>query len=420
MNLFAMMAIVMVAAMATSCEKDKEGDSVKPAGPQYFSFSLKAGSAGDASYIATTSDLMKGNVSISGALEHIGRGYFIPADNYVYDINESENKILQFEMFPDGTVEEVASIMAAKYLPGGGQSRNVIDNNKYLFYIDPIEWGSREVKWLRIKLPEFVVDGNGTVELPMLNNDPAYMVNVGNTIVHGDKLVMGSIYYKAEGKKTIYAEGSHAIVFDWPTMANPKLISAPQTGQLGNVALSNYANDAAGNLYVSVGCDDLGQWDKPSVDKTQYGGLLRIKKGESDFDKDYFLDFSKEMGGVPTNIFNIFTATNNKAVAYIYNCEGVGWKVGNSDTGYYVTIDFGTGKVVKHDMPLSASVSTREALIFDNKFYSFQKQVSDNSTSVVEIDYNKMSADAWKMGAKVEGVDITSYGIAAHPVAAAE
>ena len=406
-------------AVVSSCSKS---DDVVPPGPekpeatQYFSLSIKSGSASDASYILTTDSLLSGQISTSGkGLEHIGRGYFIPAGNFLYDINESENKIMQFEMLPDGTVVKKAEILAAKYLADGGQSRNVIDNDKYLFFIDPIVWGKPEVKWLRIKLPEFVVDGHGTVTLPLYKNDPAYWVNPGNTVVHGNKLIMGSVNYKNDPFE--YAPGSQAVVFDWPSMTNPKVIHSDKTGQLGNIALSNYANDDKGNLYIAVGCDDKGQWDKPSVDKKQYGGLLRIKAGESDFDPDYFLDFTKEMGGVPTNIFNIFTAKNNKAVAYIYNCENVGWKqVGGVDHGYYVTIDFGTGKIVKHTMPLSASVSSREALIYNDKFYSFHKVVATNKTNVIEVDFNG-GADAWKLGASIEGENITSYGIAAHPLA---
>ena len=410
-NFGAMLLIGATSLSIISCDKDNDTPDPDPSGEgQYFTFSMRSD---DASYFLTTNSLMDGTVSTqNNGMEHTGRGFFLPSEKFLYEIDESKQQFFQYEMKSDGEIVEGPSILATQYIAENAESRNIVDDGKYLLVMDPIKWGSPEVKWLRIKLPEFVVEGSGTVTLPLYNNDPLYWVNVGNTVVHGDKLVMGSVYYTEAGE---YAPGSHAIIFDWPSMGNAKVISSEKTGQLGTISQSNYAKDANGNLYIAVGCDDKGQWDKPSIDKKQYGGLLRIKAGESDFDADYFLDFTQKMGGnTPTNIFNIFSFKDNKAVAYLYNCKDVGWKQINDNHGYFATVDLTTGDVTKHTMPLSGSRTTRKAMVYSNKFYSFIKNAAKNTTHVIEVDPNG-GPDAWKLGAQIEGANTECFGIAAHP-----
>jgi hypothetical protein len=400
----ALMACLVLAGTACS---DDEGVAPDKSGERFYSLSIISG---DVSYILPTNTPMEGTVSPVGSGVEFGGRSFIPSGNYVYDFNEADKKFYQYELNSDGTVEEVASILATQYISDRAYSRSLIDENTLLI-MDPVAWGDPETKWFTIALPEFTVSGSGSINLPTLGQSPgvSWKMNVGRVAKHGDKLIMGSIYYDFDGN---YSEGSHAVVFDWPGMTNPTLIHTDQiNAELGIISGSGYAETENGDLYISASGGAF--WGKSGSDGKS-GGILRIKNGETDFDEGYLLDLSDELGK-PTNIMQLDYIGNDIAIAMLFDPTEVdGWGDIDNDHYYFAKINLVTKEITPYNIPKSGSRLARQPLIDNGKYYTYLKMAAANTTHVLEID-PQGGPDAFTRGAQIVGDNVQGYAIAKHP-----
>ena len=102
----------------------------------------------------------------------------------------------------------------------------------------------------------------------------------------------------------------------------------------------------------------------------QYGSLLRIKKGETDFDKSY-----KGYNYPKGKIVTVDYLGNEKALLYIQDPEytkAKGW--GEDYNCYYAVLDLKTDKVeeIKHDgkvLPYSSGTFSQRSIVLGDKAY---------------------------------------------------
>lgn len=102
----------------------------------------------------------------------------------------------------------------------------------------------------------------------------------------------------------------------------------------------------------------------------QYGSLLRIKKGETDFDKSY-----KGYNYPKGKIVTVDYLGNEKALLYIQDPEytkAKGW--GDDYNCYYAVLDLKTDKVeeIKHDgkvLPYSSGTFSQRSIVLGDKAY---------------------------------------------------
>ena len=399
-----------VVGLSTACNEDDEVPTEDLADARYVSLGIISG---ETSYILSTDAPMKDTAisPVGNGVEFQGRA-FLTSGNYLYDYVEGEKIFEQYEMMPDGTVEEVASILATQYVSDRAFSRNIIDDNT-LLVMDPVVWGQPATKWFMMSLPDFVVTSSGTFDLPTLEQVPGvnYQMNVGKGVRHGDKFIMGTVFYSNEGE---FADSSHAVVLDYPEMTNPTLISTDLiNGELGIISSANFAETENGDLYVTAsGGTPL---TKPGQDG-QYGGILRIKSGETDFDESYLLDLTAALGE-PTNIMHLNYVGNDIAIAQLFDPGEVNW--GNIDGDYYTfaKINLATQEVTPYNLPASGSRLAREPLIADGQYYTFLKSAAESTTHVLRLDPQGGPND-YEIGALIEGDNVQGYSIALHPAPA--
>lgn len=142
--------------------------------------------------------------------------------------------------------------------------------------------------------------------------------------VVGDKLFV-SYYYGNQDYTSLNTNQASIAVYSYPELEYIKDISDDRTSSIGRY-YSEYGmtKDENNDVYtISSSSFSCGFYPAPTVKS----GVLKIKSGESEFDKDYFLDFETISGGHKLN--DIYYVGNGKAVVrfvtndYPTNSEGV-------------------------------------------------------------------------------------------------
>lgn len=397
-------ALLCAFVLMNSCKKS--GDTPPPP-EQESAYSLGV-QIGSVSYILPTTGIKEGTVSPVGHGVEVPGNELIQSGNYIYFFSRSEKKFYQFELKADGTIQEKGSLLITSYISDRAYSQNLIDANTILI-IDPLVWGEPAVKWLTIKIPEFTITASGSFDLPTFEKEPGvnWNVNVGKAILHGNKIVMGSVYYDFVGN---YAPGTHTIVIDYPSMTNPTKASSDQsTGEIGYTN-QLFAKTSTGDLYVAA---YRGPYGPPSDDNVK-GFILRMKSGEFAFDDSYFFDVSAELGE-PTQVMQLNHLEGQFAMAMLFNTNDMPtWGDLDNENYYFAKLDLKNKSIEKFNVPKSSSRLARYPLISPGKYISFFKSIANNKTHVLEIDYNG-GANAFTIGKQIEGDGVNGISIAQHP-----
>lgn len=134
-----------------------------------------------------------------------------------------------------------------------------------------------------IKFNPATMERTGEIDLAsILRAEAPVMYYLGMKARDG-KLFMG-VYYEGAGFVAKYNDTAYVAVIDLATSKLEKLIKDYRTGSVfdGN---NSFAIDNNGDIYVA----GLGYTNRPS-------GILRIKKGQTDFDASYFFDLDAATG----------------------------------------------------------------------------------------------------------------------------
>lgn len=391
----------------TACDDDESTPT--PTADPYYSLGVVMADA-NSSYILSTDDLKAGSISPVGKGLELPGAEFIQSENYIYFFSRAEKKFFQYELKTDGTVVEAASILLTGYITDRAYSQNLV-NESTILIMDPVIWGQPEVKWLTISIPQFTISASGTFNLPTKEKSEGvnWAGNLGRGALHGNKFIMGTVFYDFDGN---FAEGTHAVVLDYPAMTNPTLIETQLTSaELGIFTNNSFCRTKNGDLYIAA---YRGFYGKPSDDDV-HGSVLRIKNGENDFDETYFLDFSDELGET-TQIMQLDWLEDEKGMAMLFNDSDIGsWDNLDNDHYYFARIDLPNKSIAKFNVPKSDVRLARKPLISDGKYVSFLKSAANSTTHVLEIDYNG-GADAFTKGIQIEGTNIQGYSVVKHPV----
>lgn len=400
--------IALVLAIAgfgmLSCEK-KKGRQGAPT----VHYSLGLNSDG-ISYSLPVSDLKEGSVSVEGHGTRLDATGMIPCGRYFYFFSRGEKKFYQYELNTDGTIAKRRDLAVGKYIADWAYSQNLV-NDSTILIMDPEKWGEPAVKWFTIKIPDMLISGSGRLELPTKRQKTGtnWKSNVGNGVVHAGKFIMGTVYYDFEGN---FAPGSHVVAFDFPGMTNPKLVSTYQTdAELGIYSNNNFVKTANGDLYIAA---SRGALVGSKTDSKVYGGILRIKDGETAFDQSYFLDLTKALGS-PANIIQLDDLDGTLAMAILFDDRKVkGWGDIAGDHYFFAKIDLESRTVLKYNVPKSDAHSAKRPLIEGGKYFTFLKSTLDKTTHVLEINIGG-KADAYTKGLLIKGRNVKGYSITKHP-----
>lgn len=362
------------------------------------------------SYSLAVDSLFGETIALKGNSTKLEARSLLTSGKYFYFFSRPDKKFYKYELKADGSIEQKATLDVAKYVVDHAYSQNLIDDQTILV-MDPVQWGEPEVKWFTISIPDLVIKGSGTYQLPALMQSTGvrWKSNIGRGMLHAGKFIMGTVYYDFSGN---FAPGAHAVAFDFPGMTNPQRISTNlTTAELGIFSHNGLITTENGDLYIAA---FRGAILGAVTTNGTYGSILRMKAGERKFDESYFFDLTHTIG-TPTNIMQLDYLGGNSAMAVLFDDTKVkGWEDFGNDHYFFAKIDLKSKKILKYAIPNSDGRVTKIPLIEKDKYVTFLKSAANHTTHLLEIDLNG-GANAFRKGALVEGKDLRGYSIIKHP-----
>lgn len=397
--------MMVLSTLSISCSSDND-PIIAPDENAERSYTIGAWSPDGSQYLAQTSSLTEGELSFVGNGLQANGSRYLWHKNHVYVMNLVLRQFIQYEMHPDGRLTQKGAIAVDGVVPNYFQSLNVVDDNTLLVLGSQEQGANGVAGWARIRVPEFSVEARGTLNVPYNATRPGVEFAVGRGFVDGNKFIMGGYYYDYQNKGYT-ASGVQAMVYDYPSMGNMRVISSNVTNAgIGYDYLSSLTSDEQGNHYfvASAGRFWTGLGGK--------SGVVRIKKGEERFDPDYFLDVTTPLGkqACLMGINYVGGGIAFGTVQYEEMMTSVRDRLGN--VGQVVKLDLTRKQVSLMNTPLSPVSMVRSPLVINGKYYTAITP-TNGAAAIYEFD-PAGDADSGKPGLQLQ-TGTTVNLIAPHP-----
>lgn len=317
-------AILATAVLTFSCTenpvKDENKDTITPS---KYVVGLQAYPVGDkqpVDYVLSVDNLESlktGEISAEGnGITQSSWQYYHNTNNRVLTAGyakSADNKKCKTYGYVNGKLKEIGNFKFDNDL----QCFTTIDDNtvlavdlgfsgyqdKKFYFINP-QTGNLENT---VNHPIDILKGDGTKE------NPGAIPWVTGMVERDGKLFVS--YFKFDGvggAVTLDTNKSHLAVFSYPSMQLEKLIEDARTGAIGihghNTGIQKTEN---GDIYAYSSSSLTSGF----TSGTKKSGIIRIKNGQTEFDKDYFFDVENASNG--GKIFWMDYVGNGKALARI-------------------------------------------------------------------------------------------------------
>ncbi len=401
--------LLAISMVVISCNSDDENivDNPDPTSVSKYVVGFQALPVGDAApvdYILelpSLESLTTGEISVEGKGTPLkGWRFFHSVKNTVFTAGYSDDDTcIAYSLDDEGELVEKANFAFQSTL----DNYAAIDDNTLLaveltysglsdkrFHIINAETGKLE------KIVEHPIDidkGDGT------SREPGMIPWVTGMVLRDGKLFVSYHKWMADGSYiTPDVDRAYVAVFDYPEFKLEKIIEDPRTSPIGvNGHSTGIEQTEDGDIYsFSTSALSAG-----FTTATKPSGILRIKKGTTEFDSEYFFNVEEAPNG--GKLFWMDYLGKGKAIARIIVDDTVGpWGVFKETGSFFrlVVIDLEKKTITNVEgMPLHASRYTSPMYVEDGKAYISSFAGTETHVYIVDPE----SATATK-GAKVQGL----------------
>ncbi|WP_028981258.1 DUF4374 domain-containing protein [Sporocytophaga myxococcoides] len=390
----------IVTSMLFSCKEKEEVDVMSG---DYFVSLRTQGKEGTSDYALLQGNLLNGEISAEGrGIEQLGWCYYATVGNtaFSFSYGNASNKCIGYHKV-NGELKEKGSMMFNRMdCMGKG------DDNTLIAIGAP--WGGGTLN-TEIQL----IDVN-TVGLMTKKTSPIYLSSPSDTLnkwptgilVRDGKMYVS--FYPVGGKSwlTPSTDTAYVSVFTYPGLDYIQTIKDTRTGPIGFYAgPESMIMTEDGDIYTF----SPNSFGAGYTQVTKSSGILRIKKGASSFDKDYFFDVQAASGGH----YKILSGTyvgNGKIVARVIvdeqQSEDWQWAALQSDNPVckIIIIDLESQSISEiSGVPMHGGQYASRALVENGKMYTSINAGGSNGCAIYEID--PTTATGTK-GAVVKGIEI--------------
>lgn len=307
---------VTILTTGVSCKKDKDApgndDVVNEENSTYVLAVTAEGSSSEATdYVVQSKDLMTGSISLVGnGIEQKSYRMYEQVGKTLLSITyQGTNIVPGYSLNSQGVLTKKDGEFSILRL----HARGVLDKDKMVGMYVPRD-GSAEATFYEISATEMKVVRQAKINVFDVAGNGKEQAYFNSLLVSGNKLFAPFFQIKNSSFDTEYADSAYIAVFSYPELKLEKVIKDSRTGTAGAYA----SNDALlkadnGDMYTyspTAISSGIAPTAKPS-------GILRIKNGTTDFDKDYFFNIEAATGGY--KIAHMKYVGGNKAIAQIYS-----------------------------------------------------------------------------------------------------
>lgn len=168
--------------------------------------------------------------------------------------------------------------------------------------------------FFRFDAQKYILAGTSTVNLLQVAGNGEMATFSGVMQVENQLFLPFYCTPGESGKTTRFLDSTYVAVFSYPDMQFKKVIRDGRTGTIGNwFGMQGVAAVENGDVYA---------WSTANGSKNP-SAIIRIKKGQETFDRDYFFNAEQKTGGLKLNrgeyvangkfLFSVFTAGNVSA-----------------------------------------------------------------------------------------------------------
>ena len=295
----------------------------------------------------------------------------ITKGKYHYQIPESGDRFVKFEIKVDATGNEVAELVSEKpFVKNTYFARKYthawIDNGATLIIVGT-DADNKVVSWSKLRESDMSVISEGTLDIAIPEGFKC--LSTSGLLTYREKsndLIYFYITKNDSGRKADATKSRlHAALIDPVTMTIKSDNIAPTTlatesaaSAYGELMQNTIMYDENGDLYLA------GLYE---ADKAEYGSLLRIKAGSAEFDASYN-GFNNPEG----KLLTIQYLSNGKVLAYSRD-NSLGTSI-DSPSHFYTIINLSTGsrERVKYngtDLPYCSGRFSQRTAVADGKAY---------------------------------------------------
>ena len=291
-NIMLMATIAMTSLTLSSCDDDLSGEQEIPNAP--YVLSLGVTSSGNTSYyVVSTDNLMEGTINAVGkGIEQNGYHDYQQGGNTIFCIGGlGVTNATGVVRGSDGLLKEQGEFVFNNSINGFCQ----VDGNTMVALELPSNKESGN------KLTFYTVDAH-TAAITSKNSETSVSPldkldwpSITGMAHSGGNLYVTYTPMNSKTFETAYTDTCFVAVYSYPEFKFVKLMKDTRMGPGGSWnAFNGFVKDEEDNLYVMSNSAISNGYSQ----STKHAGFLRIKKGSTTFDEDYFFDFEQATGGL--------------------------------------------------------------------------------------------------------------------------
>ena len=401
------LALISLSILMTvsSCKKENKIDpnTSSTSSPVQFAVGAEVGEDQE-SYLTMTGDLSNGKISIVGkGIEGVSAAQSVSRDGYLYIINFDAKTIDKNKILDDGTLSKEGTSLSLNALVPGGFFRYTVPtaDGDIFFSNKPDKDGN--APFAIVNMESFSVRNSGNFNIPDVNGyDPLWI----NTLVKGDKAYISGAFGDFATWSNI-PDSLITVVYDYPSMTNPKPIVSPASGGMAcgyrsnSMMLTETGDIYHHNIQSPNWFEHDEVADKPSV---------FVKITNEDYDDSYKLDVTAAFGE-PICIWNAWYAGNGIAYANVVKESDISaWGDLKANTGTLTEIDLINKTVTPLNIPKAPYVNIFQLnCIKDGKFYA-PVSLSGGAANIYEINIGG-GASGFTKGAELDGSNVFIHSL---------
>ncbi|SDZ75076.1 DUF4374 domain-containing protein [Proteiniphilum acetatigenes] len=371
--LFKTFLIATAGLLSFACSDGNGNDNPDDGVPTPEPFNIWVSLGGGAGMGSTASLIVKGLKSLDGTeiVDFKGSGLDVTAKMdqesiikapYYYQIPKEKDRFGKYII----TNERIVTVKEVAFGSNTYKDRRYTHAwiNKNTLVIMAANGDASKVIWTKLDAENMTIISEGTLEFPASAPEIAQFSTSGIASFRaGD----GKILYSYLDNKD--KERFHLAFINPSDMKVEKVITEERAEMMAGTAYGELLQsksffDTNGDYYLA--CNTVNEGATSTTQ--QHGSLVRIKNGQTEFDKDYFGYITPSSG--KGKIVTAELLTSGKALLYVMDPEYTGADGWGADYNcYYAILDLKTDRLERLGLPHSSGNFSQRSVVIGNTAY---------------------------------------------------